>query len=468
MTGSPAAGRPDDQLGLPRDRLHQLIEREREHYAGRHPTSLALFRQADHLIGRVPMTWMSKWSGGFPLYFSSAVGASVTDVDGHRYADFALGDTGAMAGHSAPAVLAAISSRAVQRGGISTMLPTEDAEWVAAELTRRFGLPLWSFALSATDANRWAIRLARLVTGRSKILVFSYCYHGSVDETFVVLDDDGNARSRPGNVGPAVDPTSTTRVAHFNDLESVRAQLEYGDVAVIVTEPALTNIGIVLPEPGFLEGLRRLASQHGALLLIDETHTLSAGPGGMTATERLQPDLVVVGKSIGGGVACGAYGITEQVGARLEEHTRTGAADIVDVGGVGGTLAGNALSTAAMRATLSEVLTDEAFRSMTGLAARYAAGVQATIDRHGLPWSVTRLGARAEYRFTSPAPRTGNDSAAAADPALDEYLHLYLANRSVLLTPFHNMALMCPATKATDVDLHTQLFAAAVRDLLGS
>ena len=448
-------------------RLQQLIAAERERYASSHPASLALFRQAGHLIGRVPMTWMSKWSGGFPLYLDSAAGATLTDVDGHRYADFALGDTGAMAGHSAPAVTRAISRRAAEQGGITTMLPTEDAEWVAAELARRFGLPLWSFSLSATDANRWAIRLARLVTGRPKILIFSYCYHGSVDETFAILDDTGSARSRPGNVGPALDPTGTTRVAHFNDLASVRAELEHGDVAVIVTEPALTNIGIVLPEPGFLDGLRQLASQHGTLLLIDETHTLSAGPGGMTATERLQPDLVVVGKSIGGGIACGAYGITEQVAAQLDRHTRTGSADIVDVGGVGGTLAGNALSTAAMRATLSEVLTEQAFQTMIELAVRYTAGIQATIDQHGLPWSVSRLGARAEYRFTSPAPRTGNDSAAAADPDLDEFLHLYLANRGVLLTPFHNMALMCPATQPADVDLHTDLFAAAVAELVG-
>ncbi len=450
---------------LPRDRLHRLITAERERYADSHPASLALFNQARHLIGGVPMTWMSKWSGGFPLYLAGAAGATVTDVDSHRYADFALGDTGAMAGHSAPAVTAAITRRAVEHGGITAMLPTEDAEWVAAELTRRFGLPLWSFSLSATDANRWAIRLARLVTGRRKILIFSYCYHGSVDETFAILGDDGQVRTRPGNVGPAVEVADTTRVAHFNDLESVRAELEHGDVAAIVTEPALTNIGIVLPEPGFLDGLRRLASEHGALLLIDETHTLSAGPGGMTATERLQPDIVVLGKSIGGGIACGAYGISEQLAARVAEHAE---ADLEDVGGVGGTLAGNALSTAAMRATLSEVLTEQAFSTMIGLAGRYAAGVRATIDRHALPWSISQLGARAEYRFATPAPRTGNAAAAAADPELDEYLHLYLANRGVLLTPFHNMALMCPATTADQVDLHTELFAAAVAELLGN
>ncbi len=452
---------------VPRARLHALIADERERYVAGHPASLALYRQAGHLLGRVPMTWMSKWSGGFPLYLESAAGASITDVDGRRYADFALGDTGAMAGHSAPAVTAAIRRRAEERGGLTAMLPTEDAEWVGAELARRFGLPLWSFALSATDANRWAIRLARQVTGRARILVFSYCYHGSVDETFAVLDDDGEVRSRPGNVGPAVDPAGTTRVAHFNDLDSVRAQLEHGDVAVIVTEPAMTNIGIVLPEPGFLAGLRALAEEYRTLLLIDETHTLSAGPGGMTATEGLRPDIVVLGKAIGGGIPCGAYGITAELADRVARQVAAGAADIEDVGGVGGTLAGNALSTAAMRATLSQVLTEPAFATMAELATRYTAGVQATIDRHGLPWSVSRLGARAEYRFASPAPRTGNASAAAADPELDEYLHLFLANREVLLTPFHNMALMCPVTGAADVDRHTDLFAEAVGLLLG-
>ena len=460
----PASPLEDPRL---RTHLHRLVASERDRYASSHPASLALHRQAGHLFGRVPMTWMSKWSGGFPLYLDTAAGATVTDVDGHRYADFALGDTGAMAGHSAPAVGAAIRRRALEQGGITAMLPTEDAEWVAAELSRRFGLPLWSFSLSATDANRWAIRIARLVTGRPKILVFSYCYHGSVDETFVVIDEEGNARSRPGNVGPAVDPTSTTRVAHFNDLESVRAQLEHGDVAAIVTEPALTNIGIVLPAPGFLDGLRALATQHGALLLIDETHTLSAGPGGMTAAAGLRPDIVVVGKSIGGGIACGAYGITAQIAAEVDRRGHTGEADVVDVGGVGGTLAGNALSTAAMRATLAEVLTEQAFATMIELAGRYTAAIQATFDEHQLPWSISQLGARAEYRFTSPAPRTGNDSAAAADPDLDEYFHLYLANRGVLLTPFHNMALMCPTTSAADVYLHTGLFAAAVAELLG-
>jgi glutamate-1-semialdehyde 2,1-aminomutase len=305
------------------------------------------------------------------------------------------------------------------------------------------------------------------VTGRPKILVFSYSYHGSVDETFVVLDDNGRPRSRPGNVGPAVDPAETTRVAQFNDLASVEQALAHGDVAVIVTEPALTNIGIVLPEPGFLEGVRELANRYGSLLLIDETHTFSAGPAGMTGTHDLQPDILVIGKSIGGGIPCGAYGITADIADRVIAASVAGDADIADVGGVGGTLAGNALSTAAMRATLSEVFTTDAFETMIGLCTRYAGRIQQTIDRHSLPWSITQLGARAEYRFAAPAPRTGNESAAAADPLLDEYFHLYLANRGVLLTPFHNMALICPATSLEDVQLHNDLFDSAVENLLG-
>ncbi|UQX90156.1 transaminase [Jatrophihabitans telluris] len=447
-------------------RLTDLIDTERTAYAQARPRSQALFASAEHLFGRVPMTWMTKWSGGFPLYLDRAEGARVTDIDGHSYADFALGDTGAMAGHSPAPVAEAIRARAIDKGGITAMLPTEDAEWVAGELSRRFGLPLWSFTLSATDANRWAIRLARLVTGRRKILVFSYSYHGSVDETFVILDEDGRAQSRPGNVGPAVDPTETTRVAQFNDLASVEAALAHGDVAVIVTEPALTNIGIVLPEPGFLDGVADLARRYGSLLLIDETHTFSAGPSGMTGTEGLQPDIFVIGKSIGGGIPCGAYGISNDIAERVSALAASGTADIDDVGGVGGTLAGNALSTAAMRATLGEVLTATNFDRMTALATTFTEGMREIFARHRLPWTIQQLGARAEFRYASPAPRTGNESAAVADAGLDEYFHLYLANRGVLITPFHNMSLMCPATRAEDVHGHLGVFEDAVTQLL--
>ncbi len=448
--------------------LGRLLDRERQRYRADHHGSLAAYRAADHLLGRVPMTWMNMWSGGFPLSFSTARGSRITDVDGNEYIDFALGDTGAMAGHSPAATIAAVQQRIAVDGGITTMLPNADAEWVGAELSRRFGLPIWSFSLSATDANRWAIRLARLVTGKPKILVFSYCYHGSVDETFVVLGPDGQPRSRPGNVAPAVDPTTTTRVVEWNDLDAVERELAHGDVAAILTEPALTNIGIVLPEPGFLAGLRELATRHATLLMIDETHTFSAGPGGMTARDGLQPDVLVIGKSIGGGVPCGAYGLTNEVAEQVMRRSASGEADIVDVGGVGGTLAGNPLSFAAMRATLDEVLTAGAFEHMINLADRYTTDVQAILDANDVPWSITQLGARAEYRFVRPAPRTGGESAAAADDQLDEFMHLFMINRGIVMTPFHNMALMCPASTIADVSTHTELFRAAVAELTAS
>src|SRR6476620_7073961 len=447
-----------------RARLTMLLNREQTAYTDNHPRSRALFEEAGNLFGRVPMTWMNMWSGGFPLYLDHATGNRVTDVDGHTYVDFALGDTGAMAGHSPAATVAAVQRRAGDLGGITTMLPTSDAQWVGAELERRFGMPLWSFTLSATDANRWAIRLARLATGRPKVLVFAYCYHGSVDEAFALPGPDGKAQSRPGNVAPPVDLDLTTRVATWNDLASVEAALAHGDVAAVLAEPALTNIGIVLPEDGFIAGVRELATRYGALLMVDETHTFSTGWGGATRAWGLEPDIFVIGKSIGGGIPCGAYGITTEVAAAVTRHTDAGDADIVDVGGVGGTLAGNALSTAAMRATLGEVLTEEAFAHMTGLATAFTAGVQATLDELDVPWSISQLGARAEYRFARPAPTTGEESAAAADDQLDAYMHLAMCNRGILMTPFHNMALMCPETSRADVDLHTATF----REVVGA
>lgn len=444
---------------IDRAALTEQLAHERDSYAQRTPGSKALFDQADHLFGRVPMTWMNKWSGGYPLYLATARGNRITDVDGHEYIDFALGDTGAMAGHSPQATVTAVHERIETEGGITTMMPTRDAEWVAADLSRRFGLPLWSFSLTATDANRWALRLARMLTGRDKVLAFSYCYHGSVDETFVISGSDGRAELREGNVGAPVPIETTTRVAEFNDIASVEKALAHGDVAVVIAEPALTNIGIVLPEPGFLEQLRQACDRHGTLLLIDETHTISAGPGGCTTAWNLRPDIVVIGKSIGGGVPSGAYGITQALADAIADHPD---ADLIDVGGVGGTLAGNAMSVAAMRATLEHVLTDTAFEHMIALGTRFTEGVQSVLDAHDVPWSISQLGARAEYRFARPAPRTGTESAHAHDDDLEEYLHLFMANRGVLMTPFHNMALMCPETTAADVDLHSMLFAEAV------
>ncbi|OIK27897.1 aspartate aminotransferase family protein [Streptomyces malaysiense] len=433
--------------------------------AERHnPRSRAAYAGADHLFGRVPMTWMNKTAGAFPRYLAGARGARVSDVDGHEYIDFCLGDTGAMAGHSPAAVTEAVRRRFAELGGATAMLPTEDAEWVGAELTRRFGLARWSFSLTATDANRWAIRLARAVTGRPKILFNSYCYHGSVDESLIVVGPDGEGAARPGNVGAPCEVTLTSRVAEFNDLAALERELAHGDVAAVLMEPALTNIGIVLPEPGYLAGVRELTRRHGALLINDETHTFSAGPGGCTGAWDLEPDMLTIGKAIGGGIPAGAYGLSAELADRLLAR---GDLDLVDMGGVGGTLAGNALSVAATRATLEHVLTEEAFARMGKLCERFEAGVRAGLEAHALPWSVSRLGARAEYRFTAPAPRTGTESAAAADAELEDFLHLYLANRGILLTPFHNMALMCPDTTERDVDRHTEVFAAALAELAG-
>jgi glutamate-1-semialdehyde 2,1-aminomutase len=452
---------------IDRSALTTLLAEEQQRFTDTHPRARAAAEAAGALVGGVPMTWMAKWAGGFPLVQATAAGNVISDIDGHSYLDFALGDTGAMAGHSPAPTVAALMRRASVDGGLTTMLPSEDAPWVAAELARRFGVPQWSFALSATDANRWALRLARMVTGRPKVAAFAYCYHGTVDETFVVRADDGRTLPRTGNVGPAVPVDHTTRVAEFNDLESVEQALAHGDVACLLMEPALTNIGIVLPEDGFLQGVRELCDRHGTLLLNDETHTFSAGPGGMTGELGLRPDIVVIGKSIAGGVPIGAYGISAELAARVDHAVATQEVDLIDVGGVGGTLAGNALSLAAARATLEQVLTDEAFVSMCALGERFTAGVQQVIDRHGLAWSVVGLGARSEYRFCSPAPRTGTRSAAAEDPDVETYLHLALLNRGVLITPFHNMALMCPATTAADVDAHTREFGAVVDALVG-
>jgi glutamate-1-semialdehyde 2,1-aminomutase len=452
-----------------RGRLAALLARERATFAGRHPESARAYQRAGSLFGRVPMTWMNMAAGGFPLYLDRAAGARVTDVDGLEYADFSLGDTAAMAGHSPAPVLRAIQRRAAGLGGLSVMMPTEEAAAAGAELAGRFGLPRWSFALTATDANRWAIRLARALSGRGKILFHSYCYHGTVDESLIVTvpsqGPGGAGAPRAGNVGAPVDVRETSRVAEYNDLDGLDRALAHGDVAAVLMEPALTNIGIVLPEPGYLAGVRELTRRHGTLLINDETHTFCAGPGGATAAWDLEPDLVTIGKAIGGGVPAAAFGLSDGLADRLLARTDL---DLVDMGGVGGTLAGNPLSVAAVNATLSEVLTGPAFEIMITRAERFTAGVDGVIRRHGLPWSVTRLGARAEYRFAAPAPRSGGAAAAAADPELDDYLHTYLANRGVLLTPFHNMALMSPVTTPGDVDLHTEIFGAAVAELVGA
>jgi glutamate-1-semialdehyde 2,1-aminomutase len=394
------------------------------------------------------------------MFVAEASGARFSDVDGNEYVDFCLGDTGAMTGHGpAPAVAAAIAQ--LPRG-ITHMLPTEDAIHAGEELQRRFGLTYWQFTLSATDANRFAIRLARQITGRPKILVHNHCYHGSVDEAFAILQSDGTVGPRRGNIGPPVNPAVTTRVVEINDLPALEAALAVGDVAAVLIEPALTNVGIVLPDPGYHEAVRALTRRHGSILIIDETHTICAGPGGYTRAHGLDPDMLVIGKSIGSGIPVGTYGFTEDIGRRISDQMTW---DDADAGGIGGTLEGYALSLAAVRATLTEVLTDEAFDRMLPLGERWAEGVDGVIRGGDIPWNVTRLGARAEYHFRPTPARNGGEQWEAGDSELERFLHLYAMNRGILMTPFHNMALMSPDTSAADVDLHTRVFAEATAEL---
>jgi glutamate-1-semialdehyde 2,1-aminomutase len=402
---------------------------------------------------------MTRWPGTHPVFFEQAEGARFVDADGIEYVDFCLGDTGAMTGHGLVGVADALRDRAVR--GITTMLPSDDAIWVAGELTARFGLPKWQFAMTATDANRFVLRFARALTGRPKVAVIDWCYHGTVDETLAVLEDD-RVVSRPGAVGPAFDPALTTRVVPFNDVEALDAALSHGDVACLLMEPALTNIGIVLPESGYMEAVREVTRRHGVLLVIDETHTICAGPGGCTAAWGLEPDFFVIGKPIAGGVPAAVYGMTSGVASQLETLM---SGHSVDVSGVGGTLTGNALAMAAIRATLSTTLREEDFARMLPLATAWTDGVRDAYTARGLPWHVQQLGCRAEYWFCPP-PRNGADAAAAGDPELDSYMHLFALNRGILLTPFHNMALFSPFHTMADVDRHTEVFAAALDSLL--
>jgi len=442
-------------------RLEELREREEKRFVAEHPRSADLYQRAqESLLGGVPMNWMKKWAGAFPVFVESAKGAHFRCVDGRDYVDLCLGDTGAMTGHSPDVVVDAVAKRA--RKGITLMLPTEDALFVGEDLKKRFGLAYWQFTLTATDANRFSIRIAREITQRSKILVFHYCYHGTVDETFAGLHD-GVVGPRRGNIGPPVNPAETTRVVEFNDLLALEEALKQHDVACILAEPAMTNVGIILPDAGYWKAARELARRYGALLIADETHTICAGPGGCTAEWKLEPDLVVFGKAIGSGIPGAAYGCTEEVAQRISARIQL---EDCDVGGIGGTLAGNALSLAAMRATLEHVLTAKNFEKMIALAVRFNEGVAGVIQKHKLPWNVQRLGCRAEYTFREKPPRNGGESAAAADFELERFLHLYALNRGVLLTPFHNMALMCPDTSQADVDEHTKVFGEAVRELV--
>lgn len=445
-----------------RSKLSSLLQAEEQLFHKNHPGSYELYHRArKSLHGGVPMLWMIRWAGSFPVFAKEAKGAHFTDVDGHSYIDFCLGDTGAMTGHSPDATVDAIAQQ-IQKG-ITLMLPYEEVIWVGEELQRRFGLPYWQFTLTATDANRFALRMARMITERPKVLVFNYCYHGSVDETFITLDEEGTPVSRANNMGPQVDPRLTTKVIEFNDIAALETALSARDVAAVLAEPVMTNIGIIHPDPGFHDTLRDLTRKYGTYLIIDETHTICAGPGGYTASHGLQPDFLTIGKPLAGGVPAAVYGFTEEVGQQFAARLNL---DDADVGGIGGTLAGNALSIAAMKATLENVLTDEFYSKAIKLQECFTDGVESVIKEYQLPWIVKRLGNRSEYWFNPTPPKNGGQAAAAIDHELDRYMHLFALNRGILMTPFHNMALISPETTREDVDHHTKVFREAVQSLI--
>lgn len=446
MSAHAHATRPDTEI-LP-ERITALLQRERARYEQDHPRSRSLASQAaEHMMFGVPLHWMNDWSTPFPLHVARAQGAQLVDADGHSLVDFCLGDTGAMFGHSPAPVVTALQRQASQ--GLTTMLASEDAAVVASLLSERFGLPQWQFAMTATDANRFVLRWLRAATGRPVLLVFNGCYHGTVDDVFVDLID-GRPVQRPSLLGQVQNLLSTTRVVEFNDLAALETALAPGDVACVLAEPVMTNVGMVMPEPGFWAEAQKLIRRHGSLLVMDETHTLSSGPGGYARAHDIQADAVVVGKALGGGMPCAAYGFTAELAARAQAVKNAAASGH---SGIGTTLTANALAMAAMRATLEQLITPEVFAPMHDRARRLAGLLQALFVRHGLHWCVTQVGARTEFQFCPMPPRNGTQAGAAMDAELEHALHLYLLNRGLLITPFHNMMLICPDTTDADVDL---------------
>lgn len=446
--------------GVNRERTQRVLARERAAFIDARPKSQALSaRAAQHLLFGVPLHWMNDWSTPFSLYVEAARGATFTDADGHRYADFCLGDTGAMFGHAPEPVARALAAQA-QRG-FTTMLPGEDAVAVGEALAERFGLPFWQFAMTASDANRFALRWARAATGRRQIVVFNGCYHGTVDDVFVDLVD-GRPTQRASLLGQVHDLLPYTRVVEFNDLAALEHALADGQVACVLAEPAMTNVGMVLPEPGFWRDAQALMRRYGTLLAIDETHTISSGPRGYARAHGIEPDLFVLGKPVGGGVPCAVYGFSAELAARAQQAKLDAPPGH---SGIGTTLTANMLSMSAMRATLTEVMTEAAYAHMFALAQRLGDGLTATIARHGLQWCVTRVGARTEFQFCAAPPRNGTEARAAMDDELEHIVHLYLLNRGVLITPFHNMMLVCPDTTAADVDRLLEAFDACIAEL---
>ncbi len=447
------------------DEFARLLDRERELFEERTMKSKAIFEASKRsLFEGVPMPWMLEWPNPHPVYTTAARGSRLWDVDDNEYVDFCLGDTGSMFGHSPTAmveeVIAAIPN------GVTTMLPSPDSMAVADLLVERFGLPYWQFALSATDANRFVLRLARALTGRPKVLVFNGCYHGSLDESLVGLDADARVvKSAPFDPNPSWPAEASSAVIEFNDVDALEQVLAKGEVACVLAEPIMTNCGMVLPAEGYHDALRALTKEHGVYLIIDETHTLSTGYGGFTREYGLQPDFLVFGKAIAGGIPIAGYGFSEEVATAHRALFDDGSDRKWGQMGVGGTLTANAFSVAVLRASLEGVATPAAFEHMVRLGTLMADGLEAAIRTTGLPWSVTRAGARAELQFLAHSPRNGAEALAYFDWNLIEYTHLFLLNRGVIITPFHNMMLVAPTTSESDITTLVSTWSECMRDL---
>ena len=453
--------------GISSQAVAQFFAAEQARFLQRNPRSQALAERArQSLFGGVPMHWMADWSTPCPLFVERAKGARFHDVDGHEYIDFCLGDTGSMFGHSPEPVAKALAEQA--GNGLTTMLPGEDALVCGELLAARFGLPYWQVTATATDANRYVLRWARAITQRNTLLVFDGCYHGTLDDV-MVRQRDGRTQHRSGLIGQAYDLTEYSRAIPFNDIPALEAALAQGDVCALLCEPAMTNIGMVLPDPGFLEKCRELTRKYGALLIIDETHTISTDIGGCTRLWNLEPDFFVLGKPIAGGVPCGVYGCSAEMASAMQAARQRASAGSQGHGhsGMGTTLSANALAMHCMRANLEQVMTVEAYQHMLPLAQRLAEGLRQVIRKYALAWSATELGARCEFQFCARPPRNGAEAEAAFHDELQMALHLYLINRGILITPFHNMTLCCPQTTAADVDCLLHTLEQALGELLG-
>jgi len=446
------------------DQLAMLMEREKKTFCQRTKRSGETFRNAQSmLLNGVPMPWMGDWGTSHPIFIRCATGNRITDIDDNQYVDFCLGDTGAMFGHSPEATVKAVEKQA--REGITTMMPTEDALWIGRELGKRFGLPLWQVAMTATEANRYVIRICRALTGRPKVLCMNECYHGSLDETLPHIGPNGSLELRSNyDMNPGIPKDALTRVVEFNDIEALERELAIGDVACVLAEPVMTNCGMVLPDPGYLDTLRELCTRHQAYLIIDETHTFSNGPGGYTAAYGLKPDFLTIGKSIAGGIPVAAYGFTSEVAERI--NMSFGRKGVSDPMGVGGTLSANAFAIAAMRATLQHVATEDAFARMFAGQEQLSDGIEAVLKQYDIPWSVTRCGARCELQFMPRLPRNGTEAKNHFDWQLMYYTHQYLVNRGVLITPFHNMMLVPPVASEGDIDLLVQTWHDCLKELV--